>query len=85
MLDMIGLVGHVNPCYMQHLNHNEPEQPFSAPCFSLSVEEEDKHGAGENRRETENSNTFSDIDESLDLEKFSKRNDSDFSLSLARS
>ena len=26
-----------------------------------------------------------DIDESLDLEKFSKRNDSDFSLSLARS
>ena len=26
-----------------------------------------------------------DIDKSLDLEKFSKRNDSDFSLSLARS
>ena len=29
--------------------------------------------------------TKSDIDKSLDLEKFSKRNDSDFSLSLARS
>ena len=29
--------------------------------------------------------TSSDIDKSLDLEKFSKRNDPDFSLSLARS
>ena len=39
-------------------DHNGPEQLFSAPCFPLSVEEEDEHGAGENRGEAENSDTF---------------------------
>ena len=38
------------------------------------------------REETSVESTpYADIDKSLDLEKFSKRNDSDFSLSLARS
>ena len=39
-------------------DHNGPEQLLSAPCFPLSVEEEDEHGTGENRGEAENGDTF---------------------------
>ena len=39
----------------------------------------------ENNRKNRLETYSTDIDKSLDLEKFSKRNDSDFSLSLARS
>jgi len=35
----------------------KPEQLLSAPCFPLSVEEENKHGTGENRGEAENGDT----------------------------
>ena len=44
--------------YAANDNEHQPEQLFPTPCFPLSVKEENKHRAGENRGQAENGNTF---------------------------